>query len=114
MNAQQPLIFPADEPKQSVKWKKYSDWMDGSPRYTFESRDPQDTYERFQVVVYAERERANALDPSSARRVYYGYVRDNKKECADTIGPFCRVKEAKEKTLGLFNEYMELLKEGVL
>ena len=48
---------PVDEPKVSVKWTKGSDFMDGSPRYTFEGRDPQDTYERFQVVIYTERER---------------------------------------------------------
>ena len=81
--------------------------MDGSPRYTFEGRDPQDTYERFQVVIYPERERRYSHDPQSVRSAYYGYVRDNEKECADTIGPFWRVKEAKEKTLELFNLFME-------
>ena len=81
--------------------------MDGSPRYTFEGRDPQDTYERFQVVIYTERERRYSHDPQSVRNAYYGYVRDNEKECADTIGPFWRVKEAKEKTLELFILFME-------
>ena len=100
------LVFPADEPKQSVKWQRLSDYMDGSPRYTFEGRDPETTYERFQVVIYAEREREIPCDPSSARRHYYGYVRDNKNECADTVGPFCTVKEAKRETLKLFNEFM--------
>ena len=101
------LEFPADEPKVSVKWTKGTDFMDGTPRYTFEGRDPQDTYERFQVVIYTEREQQYPHDPRSVRNAYYGYVRDTEKECADTIGPFWRVKEAKEKTLELFNQFME-------
>ena len=102
------LVFPADEPKSSVKWVKRSDFMDGSARYTFEDRDPQDTYERFQVVIYSEREREYPHDSTSTRTFYYGYVRDNEKECADTIGRFKTLKEAKEETLKLFNEYMTL------
>lgn len=102
------LIFPADEPKETVTWQKGYDFMDGSPRYTFEGRDPQDTLERFQVVIYAEREREFQHDPASARRFYYGYVRDNERECADTVGRFRLLKEAKIETLKLFNRYMEL------
>lgn len=34
------LGFPADEPKQSVKWQRLSDFIDGSSRYTFEGRNP--------------------------------------------------------------------------
>lgn len=101
------LVFPVDEPKTSVRWEKYSDFMDGSPRYTFENRDPATTYERFQVVIYATREREFEYDPSSARRYYYGSVRDNKRECEDTVGPFRSAKEAKQETLKLFNLYME-------
>ena len=41
------MEFPKDERKENVKWVKSGDFMDGSPRYTFEGRDPQDTYERF-------------------------------------------------------------------
>lgn len=102
------MEFPADELKESVKWIKGHDFMDGSPRYTFEGRDPQDTYERFQVVIYAEREREFAHDPASVRNSYYGYVRDNSKECADIIGPFKKLKDAKEETLDLFNGYMQI------
>jgi hypothetical protein len=100
--------FPLDCVKQSVKWVKSSDFMDGSARYTFEDRDPQSTYERFQVVIYTEREREFLHDSQSVKNFYYGYVRDNEKECADTIGRFKTVKEAKTETLKLFNEYMEL------
>ena len=100
------MEFPKDERKENVKWVKYGDFMDGSPRYTFEGRDPQNTYERFQVVIYTERERKYRHDPRSVKNFYYGYVRDNEKECADTAGPFDTVKEAKTATLDLFNEYM--------
>jgi hypothetical protein len=48
------------------------------------------------------------MTPSSRKRFYYGYVRDNEKECADTVGRFGTVKEAKAETLKLFNEYMTL------
>ena len=71
-------------------------------------QDEQDTLERFQVVIYAEREREFQHDPASARRFYYGYVRDNERECADTVGRFRLLKEAKIETLKLFNRYMEL------
>jgi hypothetical protein len=93
------MNFPKDEVKEAVDWIKGCDFMDGSPRYTFEGRDPQNTYERFQVVIYTERERKFAHDPCSVKNFYYGYVRDNDKECADTIGPFGTVKEAKGETL---------------
>jgi len=85
--------------------------MDGSPRYTFEDRDPENTLERFQVVIYAEREREFAHE-SKTRRFYYGYVRDNEKECADTVGRFRTLKRAKDETLKLFNEYMVLFANG--
>lgn len=106
------LEFPKDEVKNQVKWIKGYDFMDKSPRYSFEGRDPALTYERFQVVIYRERECEFLHDPSSARYFYYGYVRDNKKECADTVGRFRTLLEAKEATLELFNEYMRLFSES--
>ena len=93
--------------KTSVKWTKGYDFMDDSGRYTFEGRDPANTYERFQVVIYTEKEREFSHDSQSMRNYYYGYVRDNEKECADTIR-FKTLKETKEKTLDLFNKYMRL------
>ncbi len=101
------LEFPEDCIKTNVKWKKSLDFMDDSARYTFENRDPQDTYERFQVVIYTEREREWQHDSQSMRNFYYGYIRDNEKECADTIGRFKTLNEAKEQTLKLFNEYIK-------
>lgn len=109
----EPLIFPVDEVKEGVIWQKGSDFMDGSPRYTFEGRDPATTAERFQVVIYTVREREHeGLVGSPWRRYYYGYVRDNDKECADTIGRFRTLVEAKEKTLQLFNLFMKEYLEG--
>jgi hypothetical protein len=104
--------FPQDCVKDSVTWTKGSDFMDGSPRYTFEGRDPENTIERFQVVIYTERELEFDHDSQSRRNFYYGYVRDNEKECADTVGRFRILKEAKKETLILFNEYMVLFANG--
>jgi hypothetical protein len=81
--------------KNSVTWDKGCDFMDDTPRYTFEGRDPSYTIERFQVVIYTEKEREFPHD-SKKRNFYYGYVRDNDKECADTIGRFRTLKEAKD------------------
>ena len=70
------MEFPKDEVKNKVVWTKGADFTDGSPRYTFEGRDPATTYERFQVVIYTEMERRYAHDPGSLCNHYYGYVRD--------------------------------------
>ena len=40
------LEFPTDETKEKVQWTKGHDFMDGTPRYTFEGRDPATTYEQ--------------------------------------------------------------------
>ena len=101
------MEFPKDEVKNKVVWTKGADITDGSPRYTFEGRDPAATYERFQVVIYTEMERRYAHDPGSLCNHYYGYVRDDKMECAETIGPYYSVREAKRRTLELFNLFMQ-------
>ena len=101
------MEFHKDEVKNKVVWTKGADITDGSPRYTFEGRDPATTYERFQVVIYTEMERRYAHDPGSLCNHYYGYVRDDKMECAETIGPYYSVREAKQRTLELFNLFMQ-------
>ena len=101
------MEFPKDEVKNKISWTKGADITDGSPRYTFEGRDPATTYERFLVVIYTERERRYAHDPGSLCNHYYGYVRDDKMECAETIGPYYSVREAKQKTLELFNSFVQ-------
>ena len=101
------MEFSKDEVKDKVIWTKGTDFTDGSPRYTFEGRDPATTYERFQVVIYTERERRYAHDPGSLCNHYSGYVRDDKMECAETIGPYYSVREAKQKTLELFNLFVQ-------
>ncbi len=65
------MEFPKDEVKNKIVWTKGADFTDGSPRYTFEGRDPATTYERFQVVIYTERERRYAHDPGSLCNHYY-------------------------------------------
>ena len=101
------MEFPKDEVKNKIVWTKGADFTDGSPRYTFEGRDPATTYERFQVVIYTERELRYAHDPGSLCNHYYGYVRDDKMECAETIGPYYSVREAKWRTLELFNSFVQ-------
>ena len=101
------MEFPKDEVKEKVTWIKGADFIDGTPRYTFEGRDPSTTYERFQVVIYTERAPQYAHDPGSRCNHYYGYVCDNKMEFAETIGPYYSVREAKQKTLELFNLFMQ-------
>ena len=61
------------------KWDKYTDFMDNTPRYSFEGRDPQDTYERFRVVVYC-----NYVHPHlgmRGERRYFASVYDQAREC---------------------------------
>ena len=41
---------------KKVKWEKDYDFMDDTPRYTFEGRDPANTYAPIRVVIYTERE----------------------------------------------------------
>lgn len=107
------MSYSKDEHKGVVKWNKGYDFIDDTPRYTFECRDPSNTNERFQVVIYTQRERKFEHDPSSLRNAYYGTVRDNDKECCDTIGPYHLIKIAKDETLNLFNEYMKLFVSDV-
>ena len=66
MNEEERMEFPKDEVKNKIVWTKGADFTDGSPRYTFEGRDPATTYERFQVVIYTERERRYAHDPEAS------------------------------------------------
>ena len=99
--------FPVDCIKDDVQWTKGSDFMDGSPRYTFEGRDPENTIERFQAVIYTEREREFPHD-SRTRSYYYGYVTDRDGECADTVGRFKSLEKAKAETLKMFNVYITL------
>lgn len=60
------MEFHKDEVKNKVVWTKGADFTDGSPRYTFEGRDPATTFERFQVVIYAERERDMHTTPEAS------------------------------------------------
>jgi len=95
------------------KWEKGLDFMDDSARYTFEGRDPQSTYETIRVVIYVEREREFKHDSQTVRNYYYGYVTNNEKECADTVGRFRTLKEAKKETEKLFDEYCKLFPEAL-
>ena len=94
------------------QWQKGLDFTDDSARYTFEGRDPSYTLETIRVVIYTEREKEYSHD-TKKRIYYYGYVTNNEKECSDTVGRFKTLKQAKEETLKLFNEYCVLFPEAV-
>lgn len=95
------------------KWTKGYDFIDNSPRYTFEGRDPSYTASNIQVVIYTEKEREFSHDSRSVRNYYYGYVRHAPTETADTIGRFRTLKEAKAETEKLFEEYCKLFPDSV-
>lgn len=90
-----------------IKWVKGCDFLDDTPRYSFEGRDPQDSLSKIRVVIYTQRERKFSHDSQSMKNYYYGYVRHEPSETADTIGRFETIKEAKKETEKLFLEYCE-------
>lgn len=94
------------------KWTKGYDWLDDSPRYTFENRDPSNTLETIRVVIYQEKE--EEFKGSGIKKpYYYGYVENYDKECGDTIGRFKYLKDAKRETEKLFDEYCKLFPEAI-
>lgn len=97
-----------------IKWVKGFDFMDDSPRYSFEGRDPQVSYSDIKVVIYTERERKYKHDPSSVKNFYYGYVRHEPSETADVIGRFSTLKEAKAEVENLFMQYCGLFPNDTL
>jgi hypothetical protein len=96
-----------------IKWVKGYDFMDGTPRYSFEGRDPQVTVSDIKVVIYTERERKFSHDSTSIKNFYYGYVRHEPSETADIIGRFETLKQAKKETEKLFEEYCKLFPNDV-
>jgi len=92
----------------NIKWSKGQDPFDGTPRYTFEGRDPSNTVSDITVVICSQYERKFRHDPASRKLYYYGYVQHTPSETADEIGRFETLKEAKQETEKLFKEYCEL------
>lgn len=78
---------------EAAKWVKGEDWLDGSPRYSIEGRDPSSTLERISVVVVTEREAGYRTGPK--HRVYYAEVQDRDAEHVWRWGPYRSVKKAK-------------------
>jgi hypothetical protein len=99
--------------QSTKKWTKGSDPFDNTPRYTFEGRDPSNTVSDIAVVIYSNYERKYSHDPSSRKLYYYGEVRHNPSETADRLGRFETLKEAKQETEKLFNEYCELFPNDI-
>lgn len=96
-----------------IKWVKGFDFMDDSPRYSFDGRDPQNSLEDIRVVIYTTRERKFSHDSQSVKNYYYGYVEHYPTECSDEIGRFETLKEAKQETEKLFHKYCELFPSGI-
>ena len=99
--------------KTKIKWRKGYDFIDNTPRYSFEGRDPQVTVSDIRVVIYSQYERKFSHDSQSRKLFYYGYVRHEPSETADIIGRFETLKEAKEETEKLFYEYCELFPNDI-
>lgn len=94
------------------KWTKGYDWLDDSPRYTFEDRDPCNTSETIRVVIYQEMEGEYGYN-TKKRPFYYGMVENTLKESQDIVGRFKHLKDAKRETEKLFEEYCKLYPEHV-
>jgi hypothetical protein len=98
--------------KQKIQWQKGIDFIDNSPRYTFENRDPSYTSSIIRVVIYQEK--IPEYQGSNKKiTVYYGSVENTRTETGDTIGYYKTLKEAKEETLRLFEEYCTLFPEDI-
>jgi hypothetical protein len=93
-------------------WTKGYDYIDNSPRYTFEDRDPCNTLETIRVVIYQEMEKEYSHD-TQKRPFYYGMVENSDKETQDVIGRFRLLKDAKRETEKLFAEYCKLYPEAI-
>ena len=90
-----------------IRWEKSYDFMDNSPRYSFDGRDPQNSLEDIQVVIYTEKEEENK-GLGDKRNFYYGCVTHIPSETRDIIGRFKYLKDAKRETEILFNKYVKL------
>lgn len=115
MKIQQNCITASDkmqDNKLTKKWIKGYDFMDDSPRYTFEERDTQDTLSTIRVVIYQESEPEYQYSGKKVK-VYYGHVENNRTETADTIGSFQLLSIAKRETEKLFYEYCKLFPSDI-
>ena len=84
-------------------WTKGADFMDDSPRYTFDGRDPSYTYSRIEVVIYQER--IPEYRGGDKVKRYFVWVFDKEKErlYTDDRKPFRLLKEAKRYAENAFN-----------
>lgn len=97
---------------EKVKWEKGSDFMDGSPRYTFGGRDPQDTLEDISVVIYATTEFEFHRVSETKRRFYYAYVCHRPTETVYESKRIMYLKDAKIKALEFYNDLVSELEGG--
>lgn len=95
------------EEKIKVKWEKGQDFMDGSPRYTFGGRDPQDTLEDIALVIYAEQEFEFFRVSETKRRFYYVYIIHRPSETVYQSKRMKFLKNAKKDALEQFNKFVK-------
>ena len=87
-------------------WTKGFDFMDNTPRYTFEGRDPAYTYERFRVVIYVERVEPYRGFPKERRYFASVYDQDREGEWMDNPDTgFKHLKDVKQAVIQTY-EYM--------
>lgn len=88
-----------------LPWDRGADFMDGRPRYSIRGRDPQNSLDRVQAVVYQQRE----PEFRGGRMVnrWYATVRDTTAEHDWEFGPFRSLKEAKAAAERKFREVSE-------
>ena len=94
--------------KPTKKWIKGCDPFDGTPRYTFEGRDPSFTYSSIAVVITTERRRKYQWDPKSCRNFYTGTVYHMDEETFDRTDEYEHLNDCKVATEKLFAQYCEL------
>ena len=98
--------------KLTKVWEAGKDWLDNSPRYTFEGRDPSYTYANITVVI--TKETAREYTGGKLIPVYFGHITNNRTGTADTVGGFKKLMDAKIETEKLFFEYAKLFPDDLI
>ena len=91
-----------------IKWEKGYDFIDNSPRYSFENRDPSITVKKISVVIVQE----DFFTYGIKEKYYVGYISHREKEFTDKTEKCRLLKNCKKLTLDLFKEYQVKFPEG--
>ena len=88
---------------EKLEWIKGEDFIDGSPRYSLEGRDPSNSVARIRVVIYQEKVYEGRRGDPPVKR-YFASVYDTKAEHEWRWGPYRYLKEAKAMAEETFRE----------